>query len=65
MLYFTQKEIDKKVIYRFLDNLYDETIKYQVGKCIYESRIKKIGGKLIVCFYDVTILHFRLRVRMI
>ena len=58
MFYFKKREIDKNIVYRFLDTLYDEKIKYQVEKCVYESTIRKIGGKLIVCFYDVTTLHF-------
>ena len=58
MFYFKKREIDKNIVYRFLDTLYDEKIKLKVEKCVYESTLKKIGGKLIVCFYDVTTLHF-------
>jgi hypothetical protein len=58
MFYFKNKEIDKNIVYRFLDTLYDEKIKLKIEKCVYESTIKKVGGRLIVCFYDVTTLHF-------
>ena len=58
LYYFKQKQITEDKIYRFLDSLYDEKIKYEIEKCIFESTIQKIGGKLIVCFYDVTTLHF-------
>ena len=58
MFYFKKRDINKNIVYRFLDTLYDEKIKLKVEKCVYESTLKKIGGKLIVCFYDVTTLHF-------
>ena len=58
MFYFKKREIDKNIVYRFLDTLYEEKIKQQIEKCVYESTIRKIGGRLIVCFYDVTTLHF-------
>ena len=58
LFYFKGMEITEDKIYRFLDTLYDEKIKLKVEKCVYESTLKKIGGKLIVCFYDVTTLHF-------
>jgi len=58
LYYFKNIEITEDKIYRFLDTLYQEEIKLQIEKCVYESTLKKIGGKLIVCFYDVTTLHF-------
>jgi len=58
LFYFKEMEITEDKIYRFLDTLYDEKIKLQIEKCVYESTLKKIGGRLIVCFYDVTTLHF-------
>ncbi|NPA81989.1 MAG: IS1634 family transposase, partial [Epsilonproteobacteria bacterium] len=58
LFYFKKIEITEDKIYRFLDTLYNEEIKWQIEECIYKSSLKKIGGKLVVCFYDVTTLHF-------
>ena len=58
MFYFKNKEIDKNVVYRFLDRLYKTELKEQIEKCVYESTLKKVGGELVVCFYDVTTLYF-------
>jgi len=58
LFYFKNIEITEDKIYRFLDTLYEEEIKEEIEKCVYESSLRKIGGKLVVCFYDVTTLHF-------
>ena len=58
LFYFKNIEITEDKIYRFLDKLYEENIKKEIEKCVYESTLKKINGKLVVCFYDVTTLHF-------
>ena len=55
---YKKETIDKNRIYRFLDRLYKTELKEQVEKCVYESTLKKVGGKLVVCFYDVTTLYF-------
>jgi len=55
---YKKEIIDKNQIYRFLDRLYKTDLKQQIEKCVYDSTIRKVGGKLIVCFYDVTTLHF-------
>lgn len=55
---YKKEIINKNRIYRFLDKLYKTELKEQVEKCVYESTLKKVGGKLVVCFYDVTTLHF-------
>ena len=55
---YKKETIDKNRIYRFLDRLCKTELKDQVEKCVYESTLRKVGGKLVVCFYDVTTLYF-------
>ena len=55
---YKKEIIEKNRIYRFLDRLYKTELKDQVEKCVYESTLRKVGGELVVCFYDVTTLHF-------
>ena len=56
--YFKKQDIDIEKIYRFLDNLYQDELKYKIEKCIFEYSLQKAGGDIVVSFYDVTTLHF-------
>ena len=56
--YFKKESIDKNQIYRFLDNIYQEDIKNEIEKCIFNHTPKLMGNTLAVTFYDVTTLYF-------
>lgn len=56
--YFKKKDIDIEKIYRFLDTLYQDELKYRIEKSVFEYSLKKAGGDIVVSFYDVTTLHF-------
>ena len=56
--YFKKQDIDIEKIYRFLDNLYQEDLKYKIEKSVFEYSLQKAGGDIVVSFYDVTTLHF-------
>ncbi len=56
--YFKKESIDKNQIYRFLDNIYQEDIKNEIEKCIFNHTLKLMGNTLTVTFYDVTTLYF-------
>lgn len=56
--YFKNQTIQKDTIYRFLDNLYSDTIKESVERCVFEHTRKIMQGSIAVSFYDVTTLHF-------
>ena len=56
--YFKNQTIQKDTIYRFLDNLYSDTIKKSVERCVFEHTRKIMQGSIAVSFYDVTTLHF-------
>jgi len=56
--YFKKKEIDIKQIYRFLDTLYQDNIKIQVQKAVYDYTLTKVENRVVVSFYDVTTLYF-------
>ena len=58
LFYFKNMEITEDKIYRFLDTLYKDELKEKIEKCVFKSSLRKIDGKLVVCFYDVTTLHF-------
>jgi len=58
LLYFKNIEITEDKIYRLLDTLYEEEIKKEIEECIYKSSLRKIDKEIVVCFYDVTTLHF-------
>lgn len=58
LFYFKKIEILEDKIYQFLDTLYQDEIKEEIERCVYESTLKKINKKLVVCFYDVTTLYF-------
>lgn len=56
--YFKKQDIDIEKIYRFLDNLYQDEIKYKIEEKIYKYSLQKAGGDIVVSFYDVTTLYF-------
>lgn len=56
--YFKKQDIEIDTIYRFLDNLYQEDLKYNVEEAVYKYSLEKSGGEIVVSFYDVTTLHF-------
>jgi hypothetical protein len=56
--YFKKQDIDIEKIYRFLDTLYQDELKYRIEKSVFEYSLKKAGGDIVVSFYDVTTLHF-------
>jgi len=58
LAYFKQENIEKNKIYRFLDKLYQESIKIQVEKCIFNHTKKIMNNTITVTFYDVTTLYF-------
>ena len=56
--YFKQEHIDKNRIYRFLDTLYQEEIKEQIERCVFEHTKKIMNDTIAITFYDVTTLYF-------
>lgn len=58
LYYFKKENISDESIYRFVDTIYKDKIKFKIEKAIYNQSLKKLDGKLVVSFYDVTTLHF-------
>lgn len=56
--YFKKESIDKNTIYRFLDTIYQDELKLQIEKCIFEYTNKKMHNSIAFTFYDVTTLYF-------
>jgi len=56
--YFKHKNMDKEVIYRFLDTIYEDKLKSQIEQCIFEYTNKKMNNTIAFTFYDVTTLYF-------
>jgi len=56
--YFKKQEISVYQIYRFLDTLYQDDIKEQIEKCIFNHTKKIMNNTITITFYDVTTLHF-------
>lgn len=56
--YFKKETIDKNGIYRFLDTIYQEGLKLQIEKCVFEHTFKKMNNTITFTFYDVTTLYF-------
>ena len=56
--YFKQETIKEDKIYRFLDFLYQEDIKYRIEECIFNHTQKIMNNTITVTFYDVTTLYF-------
>jgi len=56
--YFKKEDISDESIYRFVDTIYKDEIKTKIEQAVFEHSLKKLGGELVVSFYDVTTLHF-------
>ena len=56
--YFKKESIDKNEIYRFLDSIYEDTLKLKIEKCIFDYTYKKMNQTIAFTFYDVTTLYF-------
>lgn len=56
--YFKRESIDKNAIYRFLDTLYEEELKLQIERCVFEYTYAKMNQTITFTFYDVTTLYF-------
>jgi len=56
--YFKKESIDKNEIYRFLDSIYEDTLKSKIEKCIFDYTYKKMNQTIAFTFYDVTTLYF-------
>lgn len=55
---YKKQKIDKNKIYRFMDTLYQDDLKSQIQKCVFEHTKKTIDDAITVTFYDVTTLYF-------
>lgn len=56
--YFKNIDITSDKIYRFLDTLYQDEIKSNIERCVFEHTKKVMNGEIILTFYDVTTLYF-------
>ena len=56
--YFKQESISSDKIYRFLDTLYNHTVKQKIEECVFAHTKKIMQGSIALTFYDVTTLHF-------
>jgi hypothetical protein len=56
--YFKKESIDKNEIYRFLDNIYEDSLKSKIEKCVFDYTYKKMNQTIAFTFYDVTTLYF-------
>ena len=56
--YFKQESTSSDKIYRFLDTLYNHTIKQKIEECVFTHTKKIMDNTITVTFYDVTTLHF-------
>ncbi len=56
--YFKKENISDESIYRFVDTIYQDEIKYKIEQSVYKHSLKKLNNNLVVSFYDVTTLHF-------
>ena len=56
--YFKKQTISTDKVYRFLDTLYNDEIKSNIEKCIFNHTKKIMDNIITVTFYDVTTLHF-------
>jgi len=55
---YKKQKIDKNKIYRFMDTIYQDTIKSNIETCIFNHTKKIMQNKIILTFYDVTTLYF-------
>jgi len=56
--YFKKQTISTDTIYRFLDTLYNDTVKQRIEQCIFNHTKSIMDNIITVTFYDVTTLHF-------
>jgi hypothetical protein len=49
---YKKQKIEKNRIYRFLDLIYEDTLKLQIEKCIFNHTKKIMKGKILLTFYD-------------
>ena len=56
--YFKKESIDKNEIYRFLDSIYEDSLKSKIERCIFDFTYKKMNQTIAFTFYDVTTLYF-------
>ena len=55
---YKKQKIEQNRIYRFLDKLYQDNLKMNVEKCIFNHTKKIMNDTITVTFYDVTTLYF-------
>lgn len=55
---YKKQKIEQNRIYRFLDKLYQDELKIEIERCIYNHTKKIMNDTIIVTFYDVTTLYF-------
>ena len=55
---YKKQKIEQNRIYRFLDKLYQDNLKMNVEKCIFNHTKKIMNNTITVTFYDVTTLYF-------
>ena len=56
--YFKKQTVDIYTIYRFLDTIYQNEVKYKIEECIFNHTKKIMNNTIMLTFYDVTTLHF-------
>ena len=55
---YKKQKIEQNRIYRFLDKLYKDDLKFKVEECIFNHTKKIMNNTITVTFYDVTTLYF-------
>ena len=55
---YKKRKIDKNKIYRCLDNIYEDHLKQNIEKCIFNHTNEKMNNTITFTFYDVTTLYF-------
>jgi hypothetical protein len=55
---YKKQKIEQNRIYRFLDKLYQDNLKMNIEKCIFNHTKKIMNDTITVTFYDVTTLYF-------
>src|SRR5574344_1417109 len=55
---YKKRKIDKNKIYRCLDNIYEDCLKINIGRCIFNHTNEKMNNSITFTFYDVTTLYF-------
>ena len=57
LYHFKKQEISDEAIYRLVDTLYTEDIKYAIEEAVYKYILSKVN-QIVVSFYDVTTIYF-------